>query len=209
MNNESKQGKLPAGLLRAASELRRMEPSEGFDDRLREALRRADQTSLEDEVLGGGTQPPVWSGLLEWALLVRAAGLAAAGATILAALFWIHTADDDDVLHRMEELEFVLEDDGHSWLPLTLDTDHHDGEHADVYVEAPKELMVRASRFAQRGEEPSCGPQKCVHRFAHPTNDGAQPQLAIGVSEPGEYRITVEHASPRQRVREVFLVAVR
>jgi hypothetical protein len=57
--------------------------------------------------------------------------------------------------------------------------------------------------------EPACGPERCVHRFDdHPTHDDV-PHLKIGVSEPGSYRIYVEHASETQRIRQVFVVAAR
>ncbi len=208
MSDNSKGTRLPAEVRRAAAQLRRAEPSDGFDDRLREALCQADQEALDQ--FGAPAPSSGFAGLQSWSAFVRAAGFAAAGATAMVlALLWFQPDNGEDVLHRMAELELVLESDGHSWLPLTLETDHHDGAHAHVYVEAPKELEVRASEHADGGQEPTCGPRHCVHRFAHPTSAPADHHLAIGVSEPGEYRITVEHASPKQKVREVFVVAVR
>jgi hypothetical protein len=211
MNHRSKDIRLPDGLRRAAAELRQAEPSPDFERRFREALRSADQDAAQSATRaasGSPVLPPIFGGLQAWGTLLRTAGVATVGATVLLlAWVWFQPDGGESVMHRTEQLQLVLQD-GRNWLPLTLATGHHDADHAMVSVEAPKELEVRASRHASEGIAPTCGPLNCVHRFAHPTS-ADEPHLAIGVSDPGEYRITVEHASPGQRVREVFLVAAQ
>jgi hypothetical protein len=191
---------LPPAVRRAAQQLRDREPSGGFYDRLGDYLCEADcQAAAETAKQSHST----------WFRAAKNISMFALGATaFLSAELYLESKPQIERPQMVEELELALDGDGHTWLPLTLDTRSHDATHTDVQVEFPREVRVRTSALAREGAPPSCGTHRCVHRFAHPTS-ADEPHLHIGVSEPGDYEITVEHASSSQRVRQVFRVAAR
>lgn len=191
---------LPLSVRRAAARLREMEPADDFHARLRSALVAADVNPPTMQ----NSSPPQ-----SWGKVSGGIGLAALAVAALVAVVWQRENDEPQVLHRIHELEVALEDEGHTWLPLTLDTEPHAGARANVHVEAPPGVRVLASQYAEDADEPTCGPASCVHRFDHPTSEENEPHLQIGFDTPGKYRIYVEHASTGQRVRQVFLVAAR
>jgi hypothetical protein len=200
MTQDPKQTPLPEAVRRAAAELKQTSPPEGFETRLEHALREAD-SGAGRESEGHSSGRWLWSG--------GGLGLAVVATLVLVALpLAAPDGTGEEVLHHIEELEITLDGEGHTWLPLTLKTDPHGGSFADVHVEVPRSVQVASAHVSSDGD-PACGPERCVHRFDdHPTHDDV-PHLKIGVSEPGSYRIYVEHASEAQRIRQVFVVAAR
>lgn len=120
----------------------------------------------------------------------------------------------DEMWHHTEsqEVHLVLDadTDGHSWVELELLTHHHAGERATVRVDAPHDVRVMAPDHAEHHDNsPQCKDARCVHRFSHATHHEVSAPLQVGVTQPGRYRISVEHASSSRRVREVFVVNAR
>jgi hypothetical protein len=198
---------LPDGLQKAAAELRRAQLPEGFDARLNDALVAADEA-------GWRTARPRAS---RWSRLGGGWLAVVPGAAGMALMLHMAVGDGteegaDEMWHQVQaqELELVLQDAGHSWISLDLLTHHHEGADAVVRVEAPHDVKVVASEHAEAHDDsPVCKAKRCVHSFSQSTHRDVSRPLQLGVSTPGRYRISVEHASSTRRVREEFVVHAR
>jgi hypothetical protein len=201
--------KTPEALREAARELRATGIPEGFSERLSNGLLSA----TRQEAAAGATRAH-WRmrGTGAWLALVPGiAGVAlvlhlalADGSDEVAEEMWHHA--------KSQELHLVLDAnvDGHSWVDLALLTHHHAGAKATVRVDAPHDVRVVLPEHAEhRDDSPQCADDRCVHRFSHGTHHEVNAPLQVGVTQPGRYRISVEHASPARRVREVFVVNAR
>ncbi len=198
---------LPEGLQKAAAELRRADLPEGFDARLNAALVAADEAGWRSARAHKSGWARLGGGWL--ALIPGAAGMA----LMLHMAVGDGTEEGADEMWRevqAQELEVVLRDAGHSWISLDLLTHHHEGADAVVRVEAPHDVQVVASEHAEpHDDSPVCKAKRCVHSFSQSTHQHASRPLQLGVSTPGRYRISVEHASSTRRVREEFVVHAR
>jgi len=200
---------LPEALRKAARELREVNVPEGFSDRLSSGLLSA----TRQEAGTGATRENWWRrGSGAWLALVPGV----AGVALVLHLAAADGSDEvaDEMWHHAEsqELHLVIDadTDGHSWVNLELLTHHHAGERATVRVDAPHDVRVVLPEHAEhRDDSPQCADDRCVHRFSHGTHHKMKEPLQVGVTQPGRYRIAVEHASSARRVREVFVVNAR
>ena len=178
---------LPPELERGARALREREPSEGFTTRLERALAEHRPEPAKPS--------PIWAGLA-----IGVPALAAA-VLVLHATVGREALEGAEPLTRFEEHHVTLGEAGEAWVELDLRTHEHEGA-ATVRVDTPASVQVEAMIDADR----ACGPSRCTHRFvAMPS----RAPLRVRVSERGMHSITVEHASPKKRVRERFVVHAR
>lgn len=205
--DEKLEPSLPDPLRDAARELRRAPLPEGFESRLAARLVAADRTQWRH----GSARTRRFSRMgSAWLALIPSA----AGMAMMLHLAFGNGTDEgaDELWHQVQaqEVELVLADDGRAWIGLDLLTHHHDGADAVVRVEAPENVQVVTSDSAQpRGASPVCQAERCVHSFSHPTHTRAPQAVRVGVLQPGRYRISVEHASSKHRVREEFVLNAR
>lgn len=210
VQKHSDESDLPPALRKAAQELRRMEPSEALGDRLEIALIKADRESPGRRVASHRPASRTGRVLGPWLAVVPGA---AAMALMLHLAFGKDANENADEMWQhvhSQDVELVLDEDGHSWVNLNLLTHHHDGQQALVRVDAPHDVKVMPPRHAKHhGHAPVCAAARCVHRFSQPTHHPRSAPLQVGVTEPGRYRISVEHASSGGRIREEFVVHAR
>ena len=178
---------LPPELERGAKALRDREPSARFASRLERAL--AEQAA------------PLPRRSPRWASLAVAVPALAAAVLVLHGTVGREALEGAEPLTRFEEHHVTLDEAGEAWVELDLRTHEHEGA-ATVRVDTPASVQVEAIIDADR----ACGPSRCTHRFvAMPS----RAPLRVRVSERGMHSIMVEHASPKKRVRERFLVHAR
>lgn len=176
---------LPPELERGAEALREREPPAGFTSRLERAL--AQHTPAPSR------PSPLWAGL---AIVVPALTMALVVLNVA-----VGDLEGTEALSRFEEHHVTLDEAGHAWIELDLWTHHHEAA-ATVRVDTPASVHVETTDDADR----ACGPVRCTHSFVATS---PRSSLRVRVSERGRHSITVEHSSPRQQVREQFLVHAR
>jgi hypothetical protein len=182
-------------LSRALRKLRSMRPSPDFAARLSQSLAEADRVKKQTKASRMG------SALHRRLVLTLPALASVAVATHL--LISEPTLDASHIAEHIIEIPAI----GPGALDLGLLLHHHEADFASVRVHVPHGLKLTPSPEAQ-DEATACHASGCVHEFLHPTDDEA-PHVRVEVSEPGRYRMNVEHASEGRRVREVFLVHAR
>ena len=110
---------------------------------------------------------------------------------------------------RVAEHHVSLPDEGHGTVNVSLALHEHDDDSARVALVVPKGVHVTAlSDHIDDELAPSCKAERCRYEFDHPTVSDT-PHVAVHVSEPGSYRMEVEHASSNNRVREVVMIHAR
>lgn len=175
--------------------LRRVEPSPQFEARLGKALREADRKRMKaDERKPPRARPLPWT---TWAVLAQA--------TFAIALL-IHFSDNEAEIERSRELTVQIPEDGHVWVPLRIETHHHD-EGPTIHVHAPEGLEVSTHPVVEGAvRRMICRDATCTHRFTLPPPPHADPHVRVGIRTPGTYEIDVRHHSDESSVRERFVV---
>lgn len=177
--------------------LRRVTPSPEFEARLGKALRDAERKrSKTDE----RTPPPRRSRPLPWttwAVLAQAT---------FAIVLLIHFSDTEAEVERSQELTVQIPEEGEIWVPLRLETHHHE-EGPTLHVHAPEGVEISTHPVAEgAGRRMVCREATCTHRFTLPPPPHADPHVRIGIRAPGTYEIDVRHRSDERSVRERFVV---
>lgn len=185
---------------RAARKLRAMlEPSEDLLVRVQEGLDRAAREEAERE-----PQPrhrPFSPRRFRHHVYLL---LPAAASVALALFVNIDTPVFDAM--RVAEHHVDLPDQGHGTVNVSLALHEHDDDSARVALVVPRGVHITAlSDLIDDTLAPSCKAESCRYEFDHPTGSDA-PHVAVHVSEPGSYRMEVEHASSNNRVREVVVI---
>ncbi len=172
---------------------------DGLTSRLDAALRQAEHEAR----LSRGTR--------HIPRLLRARGhvlLFLPAAACVALALWVMGNPGFDEVHVAEH-ELELPDDGHGSLDLSLLLHHHVDDWAKVQVLAPHDVELSTSEHAvHETDSPVCSSGRCRYEFAHHSSATA-PHVSLKVQRPGRYHMEVEHASPRARVREVFVIHAR
>jgi hypothetical protein len=176
--------------------LRRVEPSPEFEARLGKALRDADRkrSQADQQRKPPRARPLPWT---TWAVLAQA--------TFAIALL-IHFSDNEAEIERSQELTVQIPEDGQIWVPLRLETQHHE-EGPTLQVHAPEGVEVSTHPVVEGGERRTvCRDATCTHRFTLPPPPHADPHVRVGIRTPGTYEIDVRHRSDEHSVRERFVV---
>lgn len=177
--------------------LRKVEPSPAFEAKLGRALREADRAQRRDPRTPPRGRPLSWT---TWAVL---------GQATLALGLIVHFTVDGATggeIERNEELSVQIPEAGHVWVPLRLETHHHE-EGPTLQVHAPEGVEVHTHPVLEGAERRVvCRETTCTHRFTLPPPPHADPHVRVGIRAPGTYEINVRHRSDERSVRERFVV---
>ncbi len=178
--------------LRQARDAMRVSPD--FVARLERALIEAE-----------ATRPPARKMQMR-ALWMQAPLMLPAALGVMIALYATLDAPTFDAMNVAEHsLELPL--DGRGSVALDLALHHHGSDWADVAVHAPRGVRVSTQAFSDVGPD-TCRRARCRYDFSH-KGDSGSPKMQVHVSQPGRYRMEIEHQSRGARVREVFVIHAR
>lgn len=177
--------------------LRTIEPTDGFEDRLGKALRDAERNQGKD------SRPPPRGRRLTWATwAVLAQATVAAGFMLHFSVGGVPETD----IERSQELDVQIPEAGHVWVPLRLETHHHE-DGPSLRVHAPEGVEVSTHPVLVGAERRMvCRDTQCEHRFILPPPPHSDPHVRVGIRTPGTYEIHVAHHSDARAVRERFVV---
>ena len=177
-------------LREAAARLRAQPVPETVEHQVWQAVHKAAQSQ----------RPPPVALWPSWLSMGVASGLAAA---VLAVVVYHSLPEEQLIIERERRLDLALETEDVEPVEVELSTHHHADDDHHVRVEAPVGVQV-ALNPPQPGPAPACGTHTCVHTFAR--SDNGRARLVLSVAQPGRYPIAVQHASPRRKVREHFVL---
>ena len=179
-------------LTRALRKLRPLQPSPEFGTHLAQSLEKVDRAKDHRVITRS-------SGALH-----RGLGLAlpALGSAVVVTHLLISSPNFG--VSRVAEHTVDMPDVGPAALDLGFWLERHEADFASVRVHVPHGMKLTPSAHAEQAAT-DCHDTGCVHEFLHPTKDDA-PHARVEVSQPGRYRVKVEHASEGRRVREILVV---
>jgi hypothetical protein len=188
---------------RAARKLRaQLEPSAELMLRLQKGLDQAARKETARDARPRPQQrwsPRVWRNLF---LLLPAA------VSVALALF-VNLDTPAFEAMRTAEHHLALPDAGHGTVHVRLALHEHDDDSARVALVVSKGMRITSlSNHLTDELSRSCKGESCRYEFDHPTTSDT-PHVAVHVSEPGSYRMEIEHASSNNRVRELVLIHAR
>jgi hypothetical protein len=191
---------LPDDVQRAVEQFRKAAPPSELTSSLSRKLSRA-------ETQRRSPPPPPSPGQHAWlvGLSVLLAGFA--GATALLALRVSPSPASFAEQHNApRQLDVVLDDDGDTWVPLSVPIHPKHAHQTEVYFEAPDQVRFKTMHSGEAAGTSTCFEDRCIHRWRTPS-EGQDHTVHVQLQKPGQYEFRVTYVSPNKRSSERFVVA--